>query len=36
MGGTQGSDTVALTAAGGLLTAAAGTLYLRRRSSRQN
>ncbi|CAM5458922.1 hypothetical protein ACTFBT_05490 [Streptomyces microflavus] len=36
MGGTQDSDTVALTAAAGLLTAAAGTLYLRRRSSRQN
>ncbi|MFD7748034.1 hypothetical protein ACFV2V_16725 [Streptomyces sp. NPDC059698] len=36
MGGAQSSDTVALTAAGGLLTAAAGTLYLRRRSSRQS
>ncbi|MEU5288883.1 hypothetical protein N7925_03195 [Streptomyces sp. CA-278952] len=36
MGGTQDSDTVALTAAGGLLTAAAGTLYLRRRGSRQS
>lgn len=36
MGGTQSSDTVALTAAGGLLTAAAGTLYMRRRSSRQS
>ncbi|MFH9652882.1 hypothetical protein ACH4MT_18440 [Streptomyces anulatus] len=36
MGGTQDSDTVALTAAGGLLTAAAGTLYLRRRGNRQS
>ncbi|GAA3020638.1 hypothetical protein [Streptomyces fulvorobeus] len=36
MGGTQSADTMALTAAGGLLTAAAGTLYLRRRSSRQS
>ncbi|MEU2117632.1 hypothetical protein ABZ567_18685 [Streptomyces sp. NPDC016459] len=36
MGGTQDSDTVALTAAAGLLTAAAGTMYLRRRHSRQS
>ncbi|MFD3682702.1 hypothetical protein [Streptomyces sp. NPDC058613] len=36
MGGAQGGDTMALGAAGGLLAAAAGTLYLRRRSSRQS
>ncbi|MFV0126676.1 hypothetical protein ACLGI4_02990 [Streptomyces sp. HMX112] len=35
-GGAQAADTVALTAAGGLLTVAAGAVYLRRRSSRQS
>ncbi|MEU2119954.1 hypothetical protein ABZ567_30950 [Streptomyces sp. NPDC016459] len=36
MGGTQDGDTVALTAAGGLLVAAGGVMYLRRRGIRQN
>jgi hypothetical protein len=36
MGGTQNGDTIALSAAGGLLAAAGGALYLRRRSSRQS
>ncbi|GHH37097.1 hypothetical protein [Streptomyces candidus] len=36
MGGTQDGDTMALTAAGGLLVAAGGVMYLRRRGIRQN
>lgn len=36
VGGTQTTDTVALTAAGALLAAAGGAVFLRRRSSRQN
>lgn len=36
MGGTQSSDTMALTAVGGLLAAAGGALYLRRRAGRQS
>lgn len=35
MGGAQAGDTAALTAAGGLLVAAAGAVYLRRRINRQ-